>query len=389
MPSYNQNCIRTYHAPDRRWSIHNGKVEIALPTLGNSLYDGALFDPPYGLEFNNIDWDTALPQVVVFKQILRVCKPGAHLLAFGHPKTFHRLMSNIEDAGWEIRDTLSWIHGQGIPKYQNLSKAIEKRFPGNAKATAWEGYGTALKPAWEPIILAQKPRDQTFAENALRHGCGGLDIDSCRIGTTGGTARSHQSPYPLMADGSEDRSNWGRSGHSVEPINQGRWPANLLLDEVAAEMLDQQSGISRSRVATYNAAENEGGKERTFRYSKNRVERTGGYDDMGGASRFFYVSKPNQKERDGNLHPTVKPMQLCEYLSKLILPPKRQTPRRLLVPYAGSGSEMIGALSVGWDQVTGIEMDEQWVKTAQRRLKSIKVQVSNSSESGKRKPRSA
>ncbi|PHQ34769.1 site-specific DNA-methyltransferase [Rhodopirellula bahusiensis] len=388
MNNNDRNCIRTYHAPDHRWSIHNGKVETVLPTLGNSLYDGAIFDPPYALKFMGNDWDKVLPSTEVFKQILRACKPGAHLLAFGHPKTFHRLMLRIEEAGWEIRDTLSWINGEGFPKSHNIGKAITKRMPTSEQSKAWEGFGTALKPAWEPIILAQKPREKSFADNALRHGCGGLDIDGCRVGTTGGTTRSHQAAYPRLPDDTEDRSNWGRSGHSVEPINKGRWPANLLLDEVAAEMLDQQSGFSRSRKGTHRPTASNVGNGRTMNPFKTRVECIEGYDDMGGASRFFYVAKA-KKEREGNEHPTVKPTDLCRYLAQLILPPERKTPRRLLVPYSGSGSEMVGGLNAGWDRVEGIEMEERWVKTAQRRLKSMEVQVPNSSESGNRERRPA
>ncbi|WP_417737778.1 DNA methyltransferase [Rosistilla oblonga] len=381
MNNNNRNCIHTYHAPDRRWSIHHGNVEAVLPILGNSLYDGSLFDPPYALKFMGKGWDKVLPPTEVFKQILRVCKPGAHLLAFGHPKTFHRLMVNIEEAGWKIRDTLSWIHGEGFPKSHNIGKAINKTLPSSKQAADWAGYGTGLKPAWEPIILAQKPRKGTFAKNALQHGCAGLDIDGCRIGTTGGTTRSHQAPYPRLPDGTEDRSQWGRSGHSVQAIDKGRWPANLLLDEVAAETLDRQSGITRSRKRLRRQTGSNVGNGRTMNPFKNRIECIDGYDDEGGASRFFYVSKA-KKERGDNKHPTVKPLDLCEYLAQLILPPERSTPRRLVVPYSGSGSEMIGALSAGWDQVTGIEMDEQWVKTSQRRLKSTTFQVSKSLESG-------
>ncbi|QDV69007.1 Modification methylase HindIII [Rosistilla carotiformis] len=379
MNSNIRNHTPSYEAPDRRWSVHHGNVETVLPTLEDSLYDGALFDPPYALEFMGKDWDKVLPPTEVFKQILRVCKPGAHLLAFGHPKTFHRLMVNIEEAGWEIRDTLSWIYGEGLPKSHNIGKDLEKRMPSSEQARAWEGYGTGLKPAWEPIILVQRPRERTFANNALRHGCGGLDIDSCRIGTTGETTRSHQAPYPRLPDGTEDRTNWGRSGHRVEQIDKGRWPSNLLLDEVAAESLDKQSGITRSRKGRKRIAGRTIGNGRTMGHFINQVEGIYGYDDEGGASRFFYVAKAKGKQRLDNAHPTVKPTDLCESLARLILPPERPTPRRLLVPYSGSGSEMVGAMAAGWDQLTGIEMDDKWVKTAQRRLRETKSPVKSTS----------
>jgi len=247
MTNKNRNRFRSFHSPDDRWTIHQGQVETVVPTLGTSLYDGLLSDAPYGLEFMGQGWDEMVPPVEVWQGLLRVCKPGAFLLVFCGTKTFHRLIANVEDAGWEIRDTICWLYGEGFPKGCNIGKSIRVFNPNAGKAEDWDGHATALKPAWEPIILAQKPRQKSFAKNALRHGCGGLNIDGCRIGSNGGTKRSHQSPYPRLADGREDRRHWGRSGHSVEQVDKGRWPANLLLDEEAAEALDRQSGKTRSR----------------------------------------------------------------------------------------------------------------------------------------------
>lgn len=293
------------------------------------------------------------------------------MLAFGGPKTFHRLNCNIEDAGWEIRDTICWLYGQGFPKGHNISKAIDKelglerpivgerrnryrnddrhspfnsskagtiRFTGPASeiATAWESYSTALKPAWEPILLAQKPLRGSFAKNALQFGCGGLNINECRIGS--------------------------KSGRS------GRWPANLIIDEEVAQELDRQSGKSRSNRGRRRRAGSNVGNGKTLETFRSRVDVVEGYNDEGGASRFFYIAKAGAKERKGNDHPTVKPQKLCEYLARLILPPKRKTPRRLIVPFAGSGSEMLGALLAGWDHVVGIERDPHYVEIARRRL---------------------
>jgi DNA modification methylase len=396
--------ISTFHDPNGRWSIHQGDINHVLPTLSNSLFDASLSDPPYGIGFMERSWDIEVPPVPVWQQLLRSCKPGAQLLAFGGTKTFHRLACNIEDAGWEMRDTLCWLYGKGIPKGQDISKAIDKELgaerpiigekqnrhredrsdfryryareagtipvtaPASEPAKAWDGYSTALKPAWEPVLLVQKPRRGTFAKNALRFGCGGLNINDCRIGSTGGTKRSHQAPYPQLDDGREDRQNWGRTGHTVESLNSGRWPANLILDEQAAAELDLQSGKSRSSRGRRRKTGSNIGNGKTLGRFKNRIEAIEGYEDSGGASRFFYVAKAGPKERKGNDHPTVKPLALCEYLARLILPPKRKTPRRLIVPFLGSGSEMLGALMAGWDHVIGIERDPHYVEIARRRL---------------------
>jgi hypothetical protein len=209
-----QEFVSTIRSNDRRWALHNGDVQQVLPTLPSCTYDGALCDPPYGLNFMGHSWDGEVPSVEIWRQVLRVCKPGAYLLAFGGTKTFHKLVSNIEAAGWEIRDTLCWLHGEGMPKGQNIGNALKRA---GQDAHEWSGFATGLKPAWEPICLAQKPIKGTFAKNALKRGCGGLNVDGCRIGSSGGTKRSHQAEYPRLADGTEDRSCWARSGHDVEP----------------------------------------------------------------------------------------------------------------------------------------------------------------------------
>jgi site-specific DNA-methyltransferase (adenine-specific) len=403
MNTNTRNRICTTHSPNRRWTIHQGDVQSVLPTLGRSLYDGVLTDPPYGLKFMGHGWDKAVPPVTVWQQLLQACKPGAFLLAFGGTKTFHRLMCHIEDAGWEIRDTLCWLFSQGLPKGLNIAKGIDRELGSGRSAVtqknshrhsnaghrwgfadskdpvevtilstlqaeAWKGYSTALKPAWEPIVLAQKPCTGSFARNAMLHGCGGLNIDRCRIGSSGGTERSHQAPYPRRADGKEDRQNWGRSGHSAEQIDKGRWPANLLFDEQAAQALDQQSGHSTSARSCRRRTNPNVGNGRTLKPFQSRQAGPEGYDDEGGASRFFYVAKASPKERQGNSHPTVKPIALCQHLAELILPPERKTPRRLLVPFSGSGSEMLGGLGAGWDHVTGIEAEAEWVSVARKRL---------------------
>lgn len=399
--------INTFHDPNGRWTIHQGDVRLVLPILSSSLFDASLTDPPYGIGFMAQGWDSEVPSIVVWQRLLTKCKPGAHLLSFGGTKTFHRLFCNIEDAGWEIRDCLNWLYGSGFPKGHDISKAIDEKLgnerpvigekpnrprkddrrsrfncakvkgtipltaPVSEVATLWEGYSTALKPAWEPIVLAQKPRRGTFADNALRFGCGGLNIAACRIGSSGGTKRSHQAAYPLLDNGGEDRQNWGRSGHSVEMINNGRWPANLILDEEAAKELDRQSGYSKSSRSKRRNTKSNVGNGKTLGAFRSRLDIVSGYEDAGCASRFFYVAKAGARERKGNDHPTLKPLALCEHLARLILPPKRKTPRRLIVPFSGSGSEMVGALMAGWDHVTGVEINSDYVQTARRRLAAL------------------
>ena len=349
----------------KRWTLQRGDVRKDIPDFASDKFDGVICDPPYGLGFMGNSWDKSVPSTDVWAELWRVCKPGASLLAFGGPRTIHRLACNIEDAGWPIRDKVYWLHGQGFPKSHDIGKALKKH---GHESGGWEGYGTALKPAAEEVIWAMKPIEGSFATNVHRYGCGGLNINGCRIGDSGGTKRSHQSPYSKKPDGSEDRTDWARTGHSVETINKGRWPSNVIVDEFAAKVLDQQSGRSKSRSGKCGITKSNVGNGKTMNPFRGRSTNVQGYDDEGGASRFFYVSKANANERKGNDHPTVKPLALCEYLSRLILPPERETMRRLLVPFSGSGSEMLGGLMAGWDHVTGIEMDDHFFDIAQMRL---------------------
>ncbi len=344
-----------------------GDVLKVLQSFEDNTFDAGLCDPPYALEFLGKDWDKALPSKKVWREVLRVCKPGAVFLGFGGPRTYHRLGCHMEDAGWEIRDCLIWLNAQGFPKGQNISKAIDKKLadagfsnpdehdvlpPAYSEVQRWFGYRTALKPAYEPIVVAMAPLDGTFADNALSHGVAGLNIDAARI------------PLDTADVGSEE--------------HRGRFPANVILDEEAAAMLDKCSPHSKGgkyRRSGHRARKHKGQQLYGGGLGGGGQQAPDTYGDAGGPSRFFYCAKAGKRERNEGLpsgqkngHPCVKPVALTEYLARLILPPKRDEPRRLLVPYSGSGSEMIGAMLAGWDSVLGIEREKEYVDIARRRL---------------------
>lgn len=297
--------------------------------------------------------------------------PGALLMAFGGTRTYHRLASGLEDAGWDVTDSMHYLYGTGFPKNHNVGG----------------GYGTALKPAFEPVVIARAPRGSTtFAQLAQQYGTGAFNIDGSRIGT------EVLSPPPA---GTARLGTFVRE-NMVTPERTGRWPANILLDEAAAALLDAQSG-ERKPGSAVNGNEPSGKTSAVYGAFDSRAAFTG-YADKGGASRFFYTAKASSFEREAGLedftpqtvndgrqtpidnpyqrgetlrratHPTMKPLRLNEYLARLILPPASVGERRLLIPFAGVASEMIGAHLAGWDVVTGIEREAEYVKQGQARL---------------------
>jgi DNA modification methylase len=350
--------------------ILTGDVCAVLRSFEANSMDAAFCDPPYGLSFMGKAWDHGVPDAATWAAILRVLKPGAPLLAFGGTRTFHRLACAIEDGGFVLTDTLCWLHGQGFPK-------------GHAQ----------LKPAWEPITLAWKKGPRVLA------------IDAGRIGCAGGTKPTVDGRPGLSVNAFGNGLN-NRRGVPVDGL--GRWPANVILDSEAAEALDLQSGTLKNGGGNLNSPERTG----IFGVRKTQIGGTQHAGDSGGASRFFYCAKASRKERNAglegmpagpvaetagrnhslnsamrmengvatgpkanssaaqNTHPTVKPLKLCEYLARLILPAERDTPRRLLVPFSGSGSECIGAKRAGWDEVTGIELSAEYVAIAKGRLQA-------------------
>jgi DNA modification methylase len=490
--------------------LHGNNLDI-LPSLADNSIDSIVTDPPYELGFMGKKWDSSgiAYSVELWQQCLRVLKPGGHLLSFGGTRTYHRVAVAIEDAGFELRDSIAWLYGSGFPKSLDVSKAIDKSdateerrkrdlmfvawmkttglsatrcdeilkakdlisptsnhsihyfntgqpavatakmfdalrpylpevpenieklvaertvesenfknrevigqkewsnsanhfvpgeshtdrvnlditAPSTPEAQQWQGWGTALKPAFEPVIVARKPIEGTVANNVLKWGTGGLNIDGSRIGTEGGRTIHTKS-------NGASRSEWAGNTTTGEVTdNGGRWPANIILDPYTAELLDEQSGQVKG---------NPGAKQTTdFRFmndaegKQNLIQ--GDRKDIGGASRFFYVAKASKRDRneglddldaqrhsdrelaDGvggdnprnrtnqakqNFHPTVKPTSLMEYLIKLVTPPNGT----VLDPFTGSGSTGKAAILQGFDFI-GIEMTEEYLPIIEGRLK--------------------
>jgi site-specific DNA-methyltransferase (adenine-specific) len=276
-------------------------------------------------------------------------KPGAHLLAFSGTRTYHRMACAIEDAGFEIRDQIGWLYGSGFPKSHN----------------AGNGWGTALKPAWEPIVLARKPLIGTVAANVLQHGTGAINIDGCRVdaGPDGKPLRGNHAARPALdAATSYDMG----SGYALGTTTQGRWPANVIhdgSDEVVAAFPDGlQSGtgaVKRASGPGYQA--NAYGKE-----SRAAGTASVEYGDIGSAARFFYTAKADSDDRLGSKHPTVKPVDLIAYLCRLITP----TGGTVLDPFAGSGTTGMACMREGFSAIL-IEREAEYVADIKRRIAHV------------------
>jgi len=379
--------------------ILHGDCREVMATLDAESADAIVCDPPYGLLFMGKGWDHGVPGVEFWTEAMRVAKPGAHLLAFGEPRTFHRLACAIEDAGWEIRDCVMWVYGSGFPKSLDVSKAIDKAAgaerpvvgvtrksiksmgvgegafsddnyqwqaefnrtaPATDAARQWTGWGTALKPAYEPIILARKPLRGTVAANVLAHGTGALNVDGCRVAAVAGDEPLKWAHGRGM--GFHGADNRGKC--EATTTSAGRWPANVLLDEAAAVLVDGQSGELKSGAPGIKRAGNTGaayGAE-----SRQPGTQMSGFGDSGGASRFFYTSKASAEDRDrwaGNDHPTVKPTDLMKYLCRLVTPPRGL----ILDPFMGSGPTLYAAKELGFRAI-GIEIEERYCEIAAKRL---------------------
>lgn len=496
--------------------VFHGSCLDVLPTLPDNSIDAVVCDPPYELGFMGKSWDSSgiAYNVEVWRECLRVLKPGGHLLAFGGSRTWHRIAVAIEDAGFDIRDSIAWMYGSGFPKSLDISKAIDKRggvvadfakfrdavkcamnengvtqaqlrdalgnhmlshyltagsqpavpnyrdfkiirdmvklgdsfdylfiaeaerevigtkkqransrsslvpmnasagdveivtAPATPEAVKWQGWGTALKPAFEPVVVARKPLIGTVAANVLEFGTGGLNIDGSRIGRKEGDNSSAGNRTATF--GTQETQSGGDGSGGWEQNSGGRWPANVILDEYTAALLDEQSGVSVSRPSDSggyfgDSLATEGGRVKA---------RGSAHNDSGGASRFFYVAKASKRDRNEgldelptkqtigggrlgnpvsgaygsekapgkNFHPTVKPTDLMRYLVKLVTPPGGT----VLDPFTGSGSTGKAAILEGFEFV-GIELTEEYLPIIEGRLRFATETVTTEAEDKTRK----
>jgi len=445
-----------------------------LKTIPDNSVDSIVTDPPYGISFMSKKWDYDVPSVEIWIECLRVLKPGGHLLSFAGSRTYHRMAVRIEDAGFEIRDQIMWIYGSGFPKSHNIGKAVDKlqgnerevlgtkaefsldgakRNPNNHREigeagkeiqheygykqgwdtpvtkgqSEWEGWGTALKPAHEPIVLARKPlSEKSVALNVLKWGTGGLNIDVSRVEfeDTPNAATNplyrQQNDYKMPEKGQESNGSVSFTSSKNDISTLGRFPANIIFDEEAGLILDEQSGITKTTPNNNYKHSNTETDSNTFTSRGTYTPR----EDKGGASRFFYCPKTSKKDRDEGLdefeekaqrqssggsrdfnarcancgkkfigspetickcdnpitdntvfkkknnHPTVKPTALMEYLIKLVTPVKGL----VLDCFLGSGSTGKGAIRNGFDFI-GIEREEEYMRIAEARIKNELIKI--------------
>lgn len=439
---------------DNKPIIHCGDSFNVMRTLPENFVDTVISDPPYGLSFMGKDWDYGIPGEKYWREALRVAKPGALLFAFGGTRTFHRLVCAIEDAGWEIRDTIMWVYSSGFPKSHNISKGMDKHLgaerekkritgtgnilhftsqndrpwkqkalekgyhelagddPVTDEAKTWDGWGTALKPAWEPIVVAMKPLDKTFVNNALVWGVSGFHIDGGRVPAEDEEIKTSGRSDDLHAKSHSLGGSW--SGVVDESVRNSRWPANLIHDgsddvvklfPTTKPSKRTEGSDGRKNKAFYSAGDSLSGGASGERNSQNS------YNDSGSAARFFYCAKASRKEKEQGLealdnkeigrgtsrkcancglsivgrnqngkctcsnrveqhtssknpHPTVKPLALMEYLCRLSETP---TGGIVLDPFMGSGSTGVAAINTGRSFI-GIDITKEYCTIAAYRM---------------------
>ena len=390
-PVIDSNEIERTELTNRSF-IYNGNNLDVLKLIPENSVDSIVTDPPYGIKLMGKNWDDDVPTVELWEEAFRVLKPGGFLLSFGAPKTYHRMAKRVEDAGFKVRDQIMWVFGSGFPKSHNVSKAFDKNTslsivnsdgsiciqnnpsendyePITDDAKIWFGYGTNLKPAHEPILLAMKPcSEKTIAKNILKFGTGVLNIDACRIGD----------------------------------FEKGRFPANFIVDQYSSQILDEQSGIIKGGKPMQPFK----GKPKNkinFISGVTQINRIG-YDDLGGASKFFYCPKASKKDREEgllieqklikgrdsgqdnlnvpfkvrskkrmNTHTTVKPTELMKYLVRLVTP-KGGT---VLDPFFGSGSTGKACILEGDFEFIGIEREKEFYEISVGRCNAALEKILN------------
>jgi len=399
-----------------QYELHTGNSLIELKKLKDNSVDSVITDPPYELGFMGKEWDKSgiANNVELWKEVLRVLKPGGHLLSFGGTRTYHRMVCAIEDAGFQIRDQIAWIYGSGFPKSNDIGKMIDKAAgatriktgdprpvpnqavvnqhfskvdgdyciknskikctdkrmeyydtkPATAEAKIWNGWGTGLKPAMEPIVVARKPlSESTIIKNVIKYGTGAINIDASRIPTTDKFGGGKKGSSGFAA---------GYNDEGWEPgSDKGRWPANVITDgsdEVVAMFPDSNGAggsIPKVKVTGYG---NKNVGTGTYEYIPNhRISINSG---SGSAARFFYCAKANKSDRDtGNTHPTVKPTELMRHLVRMV------TPKGGLVldPFLGSGSTGKACMLEGM-RFIGIDLSPEYVKIATSRIEKAKAE---------------
>lgn len=424
--------------------LERGDCAEVMASMESNSVDAIVTDPPYGLAFMGADWDSFgastgkesiderrdkmneylgsnavvpafasshshMPKLSemrefqkrmtpIFAEALRVAKPGAHLLCFGGTRTFHRMACAIEEAGWEVRDCIMWVTGQGFPKSMDIAKAIDKStgYVGEVigertvdvgmqgghmhagrkqqqqqqqvrslsdLARKWEGWGTCLKPAWEPIIVARKPVEGTVVGNVLEWGTGAINIDGCRVPTSE-TISNHS----RTADAARSKGKYGDSSaqetHQTSGQSLGRFPANLVhdgSDDVLA-LFPQSKGQQGNLSGNEPSRTGDNGIYGHYGPRSECIAR----NDFGSAARFFYCAKASKSDRgEGNDHPTVKPTALMEWLVRLVTPQGGV----VLDPFMGSGSTGVAAKREGMGFI-GIERDGHYFEIARNRLES-------------------
>lgn len=347
-----------------QYQIIQGDNAETLKQFSDNHFDSIITDPPYGIEFLGKDWDKHTGTMETWNECLRVLKPGGHILAFSAARTYHNLASNIEAAGFEIRDQIMWLYGSGFPKAQDMGKKVE----------GYEGWKTALKPAHEPIVLARKPFKGSCIDNVQEWGTGAMNIDASRV-----TYNDEQElndyikrieKYPdKMGSASAYFSEGKKEDLTIEDKQQGRYPANVIMDEEAGAMLDKQAPKVGNAAKAKRTKTGMTGSGNSLSWHKEAGEDNGFYDGLSGASKFFYSPKVSKAERNigdaGNNHPTVKPVELMKYLITLVTPKGG----KVLDPFNGSGSTGMAAVELG-HEYTGCELDEAYVEIAKTRIEA-------------------